>query len=344
MKILCRITLIVIIGLGLHACDRDKEIVLSGHTMGTRYHIRCLTHAYYHTKTLQDKIDKRLAQINDSMSTFNPKSEISQFNGLTQTVSFPISDDFFQVMSIASNLHTLTKGAWDGTVKPLVNLWGFGHTQIDTQDIPSQESITLQLKSVGFHKINLSPNAIQKTEPTLSMNLASIAKGYGVDQIATLLQNEDIHQFVVEIGGEVYASGSKKDGSSWRVGINRPAEDASFDDVYFVISLQNKAIATSGDYRNFHEINQKRYSHVIDPRTGWPVSNGIVSVSVIADSCTFADGLATALMVMGVEQSLNLVNQMDGVECMIVVSKEKQLTNYFSTGFHHYTFSDDAEK
>jgi thiamine biosynthesis lipoprotein len=236
-------------------------------------------------------------------------------------------------MTAGRQLFELSEGAWDATVDPLVHLWGFGPKQ-RSEGIPGQPQIAEALESVGFAQIKIGDRRLEKTRPDVTLDLGSIAKGYGVDQVAALLQNRGFKHFLVEIGGEVYAEGSRKDGAPWRVGINRPLKDAPRDAVYRVVALSGRAMATSGDYRNFIEINGKRYSHVIDPRTGYPVANGVVSATVLADKCTFADGLATALMVMGAEKGIPLVNGLSEVECLlIVVQPDGTLAEFQSDGF-----------
>jgi thiamine biosynthesis lipoprotein len=163
--------------------------------------------------------------------------------------------------------------------------------------------------------------------------LNSIAKGVAVGQIARLIAADGFKNYLVEIGGEIYAAGVRTDGGKWRVGINMPRKDAAINEVYKAASISNQAFATSGDYRNFFELDGVRYSHVIDPRTGYPVSNGVVSVSIIAADCTLADGLATAVMVMGADKGIELVNRLPNVECFIVVQKaDRSLLDFHSTG------------
>lgn len=245
-----------------------------------------------------------------------------------------VSDDFYRVLGEGENLFRLTEGAWDGTVKPLVDLWGFSDPSLPGK-IPLKTHIDQALAKVGFSHIEFSDNhRLRKKKTGLMLDLNSIAKGFAVDRIAALIRETGIADFLVEIGGEVYASGVKKDKGLWRVGINRPQKEASKDQVYRVVALQNFALATSGDYRNFFEIDGRRYSHVIDPRTGYPVEHSVVSATVMAESCAFADGLATALMVMGVEKGLGLVEHLKSVEAMIVVSRpDGTLVDYFSKGF-----------
>jgi len=317
----------------LASCSTRKETFFSGHTMGTFYSVKVVGGYFQNTGGLQEKIDRRLKAINQSMSTYIADSEISKFNGLKKAdTRFEVSNDFLQVMRVAANIYRLSDGAWDGTVDPLVNLWGFGRK--DGGDaIPDNQKIYKLLKNVGFDFIKiLDDRYLIKTNPWVTLDLGSIAKGFGVDQIAELIKALGFKDFLVEIGGEVYAAGFRKDGRPWRVGVNRPQKDAPVNQVYKVVPLTDKAMATSGDYRSFFEINAKRYSHVIDPRTGRPVANGVVSASVIAGNCTFADGLATAIMVMGHTKGLALVNRLDGVECLIVVLQADGTLHDYSSG------------
>jgi thiamine biosynthesis lipoprotein len=191
------------------------------------------------------------------------------------------------------------------------------------------------MKNIGFDRIRIvEPNFLVKNLATVTLDLNSIAKGFAVDRVSALLAAAGYKNYLVEIGGEVYAAGVRADGKNWRVGINRPKQDAAINEVYKAISLADRALATSGDYRNFFKIGGVRYSHVIDPRTGYPVSNGVVSVSIIAGNCTLADGLATAIMVMGPEKGIQLVNQLNNVECFIVVENpDGRLLDFYSPGF-----------
>jgi thiamine biosynthesis lipoprotein len=191
------------------------------------------------------------------------------------------------------------------------------------------------LSEVGFNNIEISTDHyLVKKKASIFLDLASIAKGYGVDQVAALIRDNGINNFLVEIGGEVFASGFRKDGKKWRIGINRPQENAPYNQVYKVVDIHDKGFATSGDYRNFFEVHRKRFSHIIDPRNGYPVDNGVVSVSILADTCTFADGLATAVMVLGDKKGIDLVNQLESTECFIVTqTKNGALVDHYSKGF-----------
>jgi len=316
-------------------CEAQREHLIQGRTMGTTYHITVVTGNNQGIAGLKEKIDKRLVEINDSMSTYKKDSEISRFNDWQQAgKAFEISDDFYRVMVAAKSVFELTDGAWDGTVNPLVDLWGFGRAGRRSV-LPRKQQIAALLPAIGFGNIQILPNrSLVKKIRSVTLDLSSIAKGYGVDQVAQIIHLVGLNDFLVEIGGEIFASGRRKDGKLWRVGINRPRIDAAFNDVYKIVDLDNRAFATSGDYRNFFETDGIRYSHIIDPRIGYPVSNGVVSASIIAVNCTLADGLATAVMVMGAEKGLALIDRLSGVEGLIVAEKKDgKLADYYSKGF-----------
>lgn len=325
-------------------CGLRKEFEFTGETMGTTYHIKVVTWAFKDLDYLPTQIEERLESLNRSMSTFMPDSEISQFNSMHETgKKFYVSDDFLHVAQMGKRIYKITKGAWDGTVMPLVKLWGFaGSNSVISEmrtDIPEDKVIRKILMEIGFEKVEISDQGyLVKKQASLSIDFASIAKGYAVDQIADLIRINGFNDFLVEIGGEIYASGHRLDGRNWRVGVNTPRKESPNNMIYEVVDITNKALATSGDYRNFFEVNGKYYSHILDPRTGYPVTNGVVSVSIIADTCVYADGLATGVMVMGVANGLELIDSLDGVECLLVVKEgEEKLINYYSKGFKAYT-------
>ena len=316
-------------------CEAKQEHLIQGRTMGTTYHIQVVTGSLHGIPGLREKIEKRLDEINRSMSTYIRDSEISRFNRFRQVgVKFKITDDFFKVMKAGENIYQLSDGAWDATINPLVDLWGFGRKGT-TRVIPPQNEILRLVASVGFDSIEIrEPGFLLKKHAAVTLDLSSIAKGYGVDAIAKLIGNQGFQNYLVEIGGEVFAAGVRKDGKQWRIGINRPRKDAAVNAVYRVVNLQNRAFATSGDYRNFFEVDGVRYSHIINPQTGYPVSNGVVGVSILAGDCTFADGLATAIMVLGHQKGLELISRLTDVEGLIVVEKpDGTLVDYTSRGF-----------
>jgi len=316
------------------AGTHDAQIhEISGKTMGTFYHVKISAPDKINRAIVKNQIEACLKAVNDSMSMYLKTSEISIFNQSRELIPMEISQGFALVLEQARTLHGLTGGAWDGTIKPLVDLWGFG-TKNPTGNAPDKDTIHRALERTGFNNIILSEQSLAKKNPDITLDLGSIAKGYGVDQVASLLLEKGFKNILVEIGGEVVGFGEKKPGRPWNVGIATPDKHMVKQTVYQAISLQDQALATSGDYRNFVVMNKKAYSHIIDPSTGYPVDNGVVSASVLADTCTFADGLATALMVMGTQKGIALVNRMAGTECFIIVQEKSGVfTNWYSQGF-----------
>ncbi|MCJ7774002.1 MAG: FAD:protein FMN transferase, partial [Desulfobacterales bacterium] len=238
--------------------------------MGTTYHIKVITWYFKNLDDLKIQIKERLEKINVSMSTYMPDSEISKFNSMRETdKNFYVSDDFLYVAQVGKKIYTITKGAWDGTVMPLVELWGFTNLGSDIYemrtDIPDDKIIRKILTGIGFEKIEISEQGyLKKQDASVSIDFGSIAKGYAVDQVANLIRSMSFNNFLVEIGGEVYASGCRLDGRNWRVGVNTPQKDSPNNMVYEIVNITNKALATSGDYRNFFEVNGKYYSHILD--------------------------------------------------------------------------------
>jgi len=316
-------SIVTLAALAATSCASRAEVRLEGRTMGTTYHVTLVTSPGRPGAGLQEAIDRRLEEVNRQLSTWLEDSEISRFNRSGAVgEEFPISGDFLRVMRAAAEVHALSDGAWDGTVSPLVVLWGFGPGG-PALSPPSEESIDQALRGVGFDKIEINPaGALVKRHAAVSVDLSSIAKGYGVDAVVEVLRGEGEADFLVEIGGEVFAAGRRRDGLPWRVGINRPDPEAGPEEVYKVVPLGGQALATSGDYRSYVLEEGRRRSHVIDPRTGQPVTNGVVSATVLAPTCMMADGLATAVMVMGPQKGLALIERLGEVEALIVVERQ----------------------
>ncbi len=312
-----------------------REYLLTGKTMGTFYRIKFIPSSPVSRALWEKKVQTRLKEVNARLSMFQKTSEISRFNTTPPQTPFRLSTDFQQVLLQCKTLYSISGGAWDGTVKPLVDLWGFG-TRGRTDALPDQDAIRSALKRTGFDKLILEGRILTKTAPGITLDLGSIAKGYGVDEIARLFAESGIKSHLIEIGGELSGSGKNKGGNPWSVGISTPEKTDVTSDLYTVISLDNMAIATSGNYRNFFDINGKTYSHIIHPNTGYPVDNQVVSASVIAENCTLADGLATALMVMDTDKAIDLVNRMDNTECLIMRKQGKSLVPARSKGFSTY--------
>jgi thiamine biosynthesis lipoprotein len=301
--------------------------------MGTTYHVVVVSRGG--AGGLKPRIDARLDQLERTFSTYVEDSELNRFSRLDRVGEpFPASPDLLHVMKVASRVHVLSGGAWDATVRPLVDLWGFGPSP-PVREPPSDERIAALLSRVGFGSIEIRPpGALVKRRAGLALDLSSIAKGYGVDAVAELVRGQGFRDFLVEIGGEVRGEGTRADGRPWRVGIGQPRPDAAPDELYRVVPLGDAALATSGDYRIFFESGGVRYSHVLDPRTGRPVANGVVSVTVLAPDCTLADGLATAVMVMGKDAGLALLERLPDVEGLVVVgTPDGRLEDHPTRGF-----------
>jgi len=309
----------------LVACRQQEVIELSGHTMGTTYHIKIIRSMDQNLTAdrLQPSVDSLLEEINQQMSTYRPQSEISQFNRWPDNKPFKVSSEFKEVVKKALEIYRLTDGAFDITVAPLVDLWGFGKRGSKFQP-PDSLKVRKVLSRVGSQYLNIcGDSALCKSIPDLQIDLSAIAKGYGVDAVAGLLKAKGFRNFLVEIGGEVFASG-QRGSRPWRIGVDQPIYGAPFgQQVEAVLELKDCAVATSGDYRNYFEYKGKIYSHEIDPRSGWPVANGLASVTVIAPDCMTGDALATAIMVMGADQGLRLINELKDMEVLIILRNEK---------------------
>ena len=308
---------------GCHQTTRPSPVVtITGGTMGTTYSVKFpalpegLTVA-----DVQAGIDSQLDSVNRQMSTWRSDSDISRFNASRGTDWFPVSAEVVTVLREAQRISELSGGAFDVTVMPLVNLWSFG-PEGRPKKIPSDEDIRRKRESVGFSRIAIrtKPPGLRKTLGNVSVDLSAIAKGYGVDQVAAYLDTLHMSSYMVEIGGEVRCKGTKSGGKPWRIGIQSPQKRRQ--SAYRTVPLNNRSMATSGDYRNYFEVGGQRYSHTIDPRTGRPVRHKLVSVSVVADRCMTADGLATALMVLGPEAGYNLAKQ-HKIAALFVVANGK---------------------
>ncbi len=304
--------------------------------MGTLYRIKVSELPPGTTREeLTSKIEAELDRINDQMSTYRPESEISRFNRQGTENWFEVSPETAQVVLQALRVSEASGGAFDITVAPLVNLWSFGPQNRDPS-VPDDREIRAAMKRVGYRKVQVrtSPPALRKLKGDLQIDLAAIAKGFGVDRIAELFERTGLSGYIVEIGGEIRVRGSKPGGSSWTVGIETPTEDRF--GIQEVLSLHTGALATSGDYRNFFKADGKRYSHTIDPRTGRPVAHDLASVTVIADSCMKADAWATALTVLGPEKGLKLA-QDRGLAALFLIRSGEGFVRRVTPAFNELT-------
>ena len=324
----------VICALFLSACDQPPEAIkISGPTMGTTYNIT-LYPADGQTldaKAVQKNIDDTLKSVNQQMSTWIKDSEISLFNQSDSTDWYPISSEFATVVEAAQSISKMSGGAFDITVGPLINIWGFGKDF--TNNNPDDATIAAAKATTGYQKLSVQsdPPAIKKAIPNLKINLSAIAKGYGVDAIAEQLAAAGVSDYLVEIGGEIRANGSKPNDSLWRIAIEKPTTKERA--IQQGLLLDNTGVATSGDYRNYFERDGKRYSHTIDPETGKPITHQLASITVLHPSAMMADGLATAIMVLGEERAKAFIA--DNKLSVYMVSRDAdRFTNW-------HNFSDD---
>lgn len=286
----------------LAGCDllyQESVVGFEGRTMGTSYSVKWVDKNAARVQALQHRADLALVELNQQMSTYIPDSEISAFNALPAGSEMQVSDALASVVSQALRISRDSNGAFDATVGPLVNLWGFGPNG-RVEKSPSDEEINAVRDRVGYAKISVLENPVRlKKQGDLYLDLSAIAKGYGVDMLADLLEAQGIKNYLVEIGGELRASGMKPDAEHWRIAIESPVTTER--SIGRIINAKDTGIATSGDYRNYFEEAGVRFSHTIDPATARPISHRLASVTVLTDTCAEADALATTLMVMGDE-------------------------------------------
>ncbi|MCL1078870.1 FAD:protein FMN transferase [Parashewanella spongiae] len=301
--------LITFVG-GLVACSKTADTIsLSGSTMGTTYNVKLVSNNKVpDLDTLHAEIDLVLEQVNDQMSTYRPDSELSTYNRLLNGQGMKVSPDTITVVSEAKRLNELTDGALNVTVGPLINLWGFGPGKRRVEP-PVQSEIDAAKAMMNISAVMIDGNRLIKGSDDLYVDLSAIAKGFGVDKIASILNKYDVTGYLVEIGGELKSKGTKADGSTWKVAIEKPTTDER--KVQQIVSLKDMAMATSGDYRNYFEKDGKRFAHIVDPRSGFPIQHTLASVTVLHDDCMVADGLATAMMVMGTKDALKLAKQQE---------------------------------
>jgi len=288
--------------------DQSTLVKLSGSTMGTTYSVQ------YHTQSqspvvvesqVADRIQVTLDRINNLMSTYQDDSELSIFNRQPSTDWFPVAGETYHVVRMAKDIGKRSHGALDITVGPLVNLWSFG-PEARPKIIPTDKEINEARARTGLDLLEVQddPKAIRKLQSGVNVDLSAIAKGYAVDKVAEDLRGLGITDYLVEIGGELIARGNRPDGFPWQVGIMSPALHSP--DIREVIPLSGLAMATSGDYHNYFDFDGERFSHEIDPRTGKPIQHTLASVTVVADTCTEADAWATALLVLGPTEGLEV--------------------------------------
>jgi len=330
---------ILLFSIFIAACNnqgKDKTLILSGSTMGTTYSIQIVpskNQKSFNKEILAKEISSILDEINNLMSTWQKDSEISQINNKPIGNWIPVSSDTLYVLELALEISKQSKGAFDVTVGSLVDLWGFGAAGVKRK-IPDDAKIQQALLNSGYQ--NLIIDHKQKTlkkNTQFNLNLSAIAKGYAVDKIAKHLVKYKFYGYLVEIGGEIRAVGKKIDGSFWKIAIESPLTTSR--QVHQVINITDRAIATSGDYRNYFEQNGQRYSHTINPITGKPITHKLASVTVVSDTAARADAIATALMVMGPENGIIFCEE-NSIAAYFIISQNTTFREQFSTAFEKY--------
>jgi FAD:protein FMN transferase len=316
--------IILIIIFSFISCKQAVQVKLSGKAQGTTYSV-----SYYDKNgaNYQPEIDSLLNAFNKTASLYDTTSIISKVN---KNIPVEIYSDFSELFNRSLKISTETDGAFDFTVRPLVKAFKFDSKD---QNLINEKRIDSILKFVGYKKVKISDNRIIKDDLRAMLDFNAIAQGYSVDKVALLLEGKGIENYFVEIGGEVFARGKKEDGSNWIVGIDKPLSDNNTHELQAKARLENRALATSGNYRKFFKHNGVRYSHIIDPRTGYPVTNLLLSASVFASNCADADAYATTFMVFGLEKTREFLEKHKELDAFLIYSDSlKNIKTYHTDG------------
>lgn len=315
----------------IYSCNPDsepKQVKFNGEAQGTYY---AITYYDVQGRNLQAEIDSLLEDFDQTASMWVENSIISEINRGNSNIN--PNAIFLELFSKSKSVHKNTEGAFDPTIGPLVNAWGFGFTDRMKVDQAMVDSL---LPLVGFYKVKLEDNHIIKSDPRIQFDFNAIAQGYSVDLTGKFLERKGITDYLIDIGGEVLAKGKKPNSESWKVGIEKPVDNATYGEgLSAIVKLDNKALATSGSYRKFYEEDGVRYSHTIDPKSGYPVQHSLLSVSVLTNDCATADAYATAFMVSGLEKSkMMLDGGINDLEAYFIYSDESgRLKTFFTEGF-----------
>jgi len=325
------VLILMIYTMFLFSCSPKKEmspVHLQGEAQGTYYNM-----VYYDSlnRNLHHQVDSILKAFDRSVSLWVPNSVLSRVN--RNDTSVVLDDNFIGNFNYSQEVSKATNGAFDMTVGPLVEVWGFG---FESREKVGKRIVDSLLPLVGYQKIKIVQGKIIKADPRMQIDFNGIAQGYSDDVVGRFFDSLGIHNYLIDIGGEVKAKGQKPDGSAWRVGIEKPAADKDSPRILkAVIALRNMSVATSGSYRKYYEVNGIRYSHTIDPKTGYPVQHTLLSVSVLAKNTALADAYATAFMVMGYKKARAFVESHSGLEAMFIWSaKDKSFKSYATPGFN----------
>jgi thiamine biosynthesis lipoprotein len=317
-RLLWQIPLLAVLIIGTILIIREQQVMPYqeniGLVFGTEYHI-----TYQCNDDLQPEIEAELKKVDNSLSTFNQQSVISKIN---RNEEMSVNEMFEQVFNKAQYVSQETDGAFDITVAPLVNLWGFG---FKTGENPSKEKVDSLMQYIGYQTVSLNNKKIKKVHANTMLDAAAIAKGYACDVIAQLFRDKGIKNFMVEIGGEVITCGNSPKRIPWKIGVTKPVDDSlnTQQEQQAVLNVTDMAMATSGNYRNFYYKGGKKYAHTIDPKTGYPVQHSLLSATVLAKDCATADAFATAFMVMGIEKAKKVLEKHSELMAYFIYSDAK---------------------
>lgn len=338
-KLFIGVTALITLILCGSCTDAERPVItLEGTTMGTGYTVTLVSPPTTLKKArIHEDIESAMAAVNQWLSNYLLDSEISRINRAPINQWLPIAEGTYRVIAASQKIAAETDGSFDITVSPLVSLWGFGPDK--REKLPSDTEINASLAQVGWQHLQLDADtfSILKKAP-VTVDLSAIGKGFGVDYLCDLLDDYNIDNYLVEIGGEIRVKGHNASGRLWRIGIETPTLSRS--GVQQAVTITNKAIATSGDYRNYYEKDGVRYSHTINPATGRPVEHNLASVTVISDSATEADAWATAFNVMGPEPAMALAEKQD-LALYLLLYDEQQYQSRYSSAFSQYMSDAD---
>jgi len=326
----------VFLSLLLFSCQNTKKqeiayVKNSGKIQGTFYHA---TYQHPEGKDLQQVIEQKMKEFDQSLSTYNPNSVISRINRNDDSAR---TDEYFESMyAEARKVSENSGGAFDITVAPLVNAWGFGFGDQNRKKSPDVKKI---LEYIGFEKIKLEDKKIIKSDKRIMLDASAIAQGQSSDIVGRLLESYGCKNFMIEIGGEVACKGLNPSGKKWQIGIDKPIDSPinNDGDLQTIVAISGVGLSTSGNYRQFYYMNGKKYAHTINPKTGYPVEHNLLSATVIAPTCMQADAYATAFMVLGVDSSLALCNRIPDMECYLIYADEAGKNQVaYTDGFKKY--------
>ena len=330
----------------LAGCEKpvaERPMVeIHGRTMGTFYGVKVVGDFPGGQQALQTQVDTLLKHYNDEISTYDQNSSLSKFNQQQTTAPFPVSQDMADILISAVRVGQRTQGVLDVTVGPLVNLWGFGPDKRPIKT-PTDEQIAAARQRVGIQHLHVDVSAdhaaLRKDVPNIYVDLSTIGEGFGADKVADFLESRGVHNYLVEIAGASRSRGVNAKGEQWKLAIQKPTDE--LDDVQAIVKPDGRAISTSGSYRNYYELNGQRYSHIIDPATGKPITHRLVSATVITPTALEADGLDTALMVMGPEKAMAFAKQQH-LAVYLVIKTDKGFKAEYSESFEPYLVKPDS--